>query len=152
MMVHTIDPRIDLTGVHGDQSKPKTIFNDGRDDGDPVWTRIKTLELNLEMLRSQAENKKMMKRIKNFHKEIDNVCISLVTIESEINKLSQCGRRECIEIIGIPTEKDARLEETVIKVLNKIGVDIDPYQLVAVRRVNEDSDNKYPSVIVKLLN
>lgn len=121
-------------------------------ESDPIWTRIKTLELNLAMLKAQAENKRLMNKVRTMNREIDDVYDSLCVIEREIALLSQCGQRENIEIIGIPTRKDAKLEETVLKVLNKIGIHIDPYHMVAVHRMKQKMGEDCPSVIVKLLN
>ena len=66
----------------------------------------------------QMENQRLRKKVSDLQKKID-------IIEENNNSLEQYGRRNNIEITGIPESvEDQKLEETVVKVLNTIDLNV----------------------------
>ena len=77
----------------------------------------------------QVENGRLRKKVLVLENNI-------LTLESEHNALQQYGRRNNIEITGIPDNApDQNLEEKVVDILNEINVDVSPEDIVACHRV-----------------
>ena len=82
--------------------------------------------------------------IKNLR--VENECLrkkvnvlenKVLTLESKHNSLEQYGRRNNIEIRGIPDNvRDQNLEEKVVDISNKISVDVSPKDIEACHRVS----------------
>ena len=65
----------------------------------------------------------------------------LITTERQCWANAQYSRRECIEVAGIPSSvKDENLEDKVLKVLHKLGVEIEGDNIEACHRIKKDSD------------
>ena len=92
-----------------------------------------------------------MRELEKYNTVVDE---SLTALERELSRLAQYGRRESVEILGIPTSvSDEKLEETVIGILCKIGVVVEKTDIVAVHRLFKKSkDNKPASTIIRFLN
>ena len=59
----------------------------------------------------------------------------ITDLERSLHKLEQYSRRECVKIAGIPRDiPHVILEDFVIKLLNKIGVNLTKNDLVASHR------------------
>ena len=77
----------------------------------------------------QVENKRLRKKVNVLENKV-------LTLESEHNSLEQYGRRNNIEITGIPDNvPDQILEEKVVDILNEISVDVSPKDIEACHRV-----------------
>ena len=75
-----------------------------------------------------------------------------MTLESEHNSLEQYGRRNNIEITGIPDNvPDQNLEEKVVDILNEISVDVSPKDIEACHRVGVSKNNS-KKTIVRFIN
>ena len=73
----------------------------------------------------------------------------LIEVERNIHFQSQYSRRECIEIVGIPSDVPQNdLEKKVIDVFSVAGVAVSSRDFQAVHRIN----NKSNVVIAKLSN
>ena len=93
----------------------------------------------------QVENERLRKKI-NF---LEN---KILTLESEHNSLEQYGRRNNIEITGIPDSvPDQNLEEKVVDILNKITVNVSPKDIETChcKGVSKNSSKK---TIVRFIN
>ena len=119
---------------------------------------LKNLEASVERNNLNYENlntdymrlKRKMKDMEKYQYDIDQ---SLTAIEKELSLLAQYGRRESIEILGIPVKiKQTKLEETVINILGTIGVVVESIDLVAVHRLKVVNNGKPPSTIVRFIN
>ena len=65
----------------------------------------------------------------------------LVSTERQCWANAQYSRRECLEVAGIPSSvSDGNLENTVLKVFDKLGVQISSENIEACHRIKKDSD------------
>ena len=75
------------------------------------------------------ENSKLKSKITTLEKRVEK-------LEMENNQLDQYGRRNNLEISGIPDEIDGTsLEKTSIEILKSINVDVETSQIEASHRV-----------------
>ena len=114
--------------------------------------RIQILERDLAELRISninisTENSILNDKLKVLECNNDEILTSLTSIEKELDLLNQYGRRENIELTGIPINvPQDNLENVVIDILNFIGLQIDSYDIVGCHRINKTN------VIVRFLN
>ena len=93
----------------------------------------------------QVENKRLRKIVNVLENKI-------LTLQSEHNSLEQYGRRNNIEITGIPDSvPDQNLEEKVVDILNEITVNVSPKDIEACHRVGV-SKNSSKKTIVPFVN
>ena len=79
------------------------------------------------------------------HKKLNSIVIEM---ERNMHRLEQYSRHECIEIAGVPNSiTNNLLEEHNILIFKKLGVVMEPMDIVACHRLGETG-----RVIVKLLN
>ena len=93
----------------------------------------------------------------NFVKLESDLCITkntnsllqkrVIDLERECWANAQYSRRECLELVGIPTSlSHDSLEDTVLKVFNKIGCQIEKHNVEACHRISSKND----TTIIKL--
>ena len=71
-----------------------------------------------------------------------------IEMERNMHRMEQYSRRECIEIVGIPSSiTNDLLEEHVLLIFEKVGVVLETMDIVACHRLGKTN-----RVIVKLLN
>ena len=100
-----------------------------------------------------TENAKLTRKVNCLELRNDEIFYSLTRLEKELANLAQYGRRESIEILGIPRSiSDDKLEETVLEILKNIGLELDSYDLVAVHRLKGRLEGNFQSTIVRFLN
>ena len=93
----------------------------------------------------QVENERLRKKVN----VLDNKSLAL---ESEHNSLEQYGRRNNIEITGIPDSvPDQNLKTKVVDILNEITVNVSPKDIEACHRVGA-SKNSSKKTIVSFIN
>ena len=70
-------------------------------------------------------------------KKVNTILSKLVKdLEIQCAKSEQYSRRECLEIVGIPsTIKQSELEGKTLEIFNEIGVEIDPENVEACHRI-----------------
>ena len=74
------------------------------------------------------------------------------SLEINQNKLEQYGRRNNIEVSGIPDSvKDNCLEEKIISVFTSVGIDVKSYDIEACHRIGK-SRNSSKKTIVRFSN
>lgn len=123
-----------------------------------VMIKLNYLQKSVNDLNSERSNlytdiNRLQRKIRSFENYKNIVNDSLTSIEKEISLLAQYGRRESIEILGIPEFIGIdNLEVEVIKILHSIGIYVDSYQIVAVHRLKETNTNNPRSTIVRFLN
>ena len=79
----------------------------------------------------QVENEHLRKKVNVLENKI-------LTLESEHNSLEQYGRRNDIEITGIPDSvPDQNLEEKVVDILNEITVNVSAKDIEACRCIEK---------------
>ena len=72
-----------------------------------------------------------------------------VTSAQELNDLQHYGRRECIQVVGIPKRENENTEEVAIKVFNEIGVKISQSNITACHRMPSRKGD--PTIIAKFI-
>ena len=78
---------------------------------------------------------------------------SLTSLEKELARLAQYGRRESNEILNIPSSvKIEQREGKVIEILHHIGVKVESKDIIAVHRLKGHNNGKHPSTIVRFVN
>ena len=89
----------------------------------------------------QDENQRLRSKIENLEKKV-------ISLEGNGNLLEQYGRRNNLEITGIPDEiKDEDLEEKVIEILNKIDVNVSTKDIEACHRIGKSRENSKKTII-----
>ena len=69
----------------------------------------------------------------------DNLLSRITSLERSLHAREQYSRRECLEIVGIPTViDDKNLQSTVCNILNKIDVPCGPEDLEDCHRIKGD--------------
>ena len=93
----------------------------------------------------QVENQRLRSRIINIEKKV-------ISLEENSNSLEQYGRRNNLEITGIPDDvDDQKLEEKVIEILDKIDVNVSSKDVEACHRIGK-SKNSSKTTIVQFVN
>ena len=94
------------------------------------------------------ENKILKSTIQEIEKKITNQ-------SNKLNDLEQYGRRDCVEINGIPASRDENTNNIVMKVGELIGVQVDEDDISISHRLpvssNYKGDRSNPSIIVKFV-
>lgn len=92
-------------------------------------------------------NKKLQDEISHLRKKVND-------IECNEAATNQYGRRNNLEISGVPSEvHDSNLEDKVVQILNKIDVNIQPNEIEACHRMALGRNQTGPKkVIVRFIN
>ena len=110
--------------------------------------------LDDEIISLRDELKKYSNRISDLEYTIDEQIDNIYVLEKQLNRLDQYGRRENVEIVGIPNEvTDRNLETEVLKILRIIGLNhIQHFNIVACHRVGSKDRYGRRNTIVRFLN
>ena len=89
----------------------------------------------------QIENQRLRDKVINLEKRV-------ISLEVGGNLLEQYGRRNNLEMTGIPDDvEDEDLEEKVIKILDKIEVNVTSRDIEACHRVGKSRNNSKKTII-----
>lgn len=111
---------------------------------DSLDKEILTLKDNV-IKNLQMENERLRKKVDDLENKIE-------TIERDHNSLEQYGRRNNIEIAGIPDSVlDGDLEKEVTEIMKKINVDISENDIEACHRMGYSKNNS-KKTIVRFIN
>ena len=107
-----------------------------------------------EIMNIRKELKKCYTRIYDLEHTVDDQFDHIYFLENQLNRLDQYGRRENIEIVGIPNEvMDRDLEKEVLKILRAIGLNhIQHFSIVGCHRVGSKDRYGRRNTIVRFLN
>ena len=109
----------------------------------------------------EAENTKMKRQLKRFlnrlqvaEDNIDEQQEYTYFLEKQLSKLDQYGRRENIEISGIPSNvTDRQLETEVLRILKQIGLKhLEHFHIVACHRIGSTDLKGNRNTIVRFIN
>ena len=117
-----------------------------------ISQKISLLEEDFKILKN--ENKSLKSILKETEIHVDEQLSYIYKLEEDLARLNQYGRRENIEIIGIPNNvSDKKLEIEVIKILRKIGLDhINHFKIVGCHRIGGRDEKGNKNTIVRFLN
>ena len=83
----------------------------------------------------------------------DDLYDSVYQLEVDLAKLAQYGRRETLQIRGIPNSiKQGDLEKYCINMLDKIGVKVCPADVVACHRLYQRDKSKPADTVIRFVN
>ena len=100
---------------------------------------MKTLNKNFKKLESDVV---VVKNVNNI------LCKQLVSVERKCWKNAQYSRRECVEVVGLPSSiANDQLENIVCRVVQHIGANITDEKTESCHRLNKNTDR----TIVKFL-
>lgn len=113
---------------------------------------VETLERNQANMNDELI--KLKKRLSENEFYMEDQYDYIENLEKRLNHLDQYGRRENIEIAGIPNHvSDDNLEREVVKILKKIGLThIVHYNIVGCHRLRTKDKFGCKNVIVRFLN
>ena len=130
-------------------SKQTELINDNKE----IREKLTLIEAKFDDLKKENETlqskfmiaEKTSTTLSISHKKLNE---RVIEMERNTHRLEQYSRRECIEIAGVPNSiTNDLLEEHVILIFEKLGVVMEPMDIVACHRLGESG-----MVIVKLLN
>ena len=105
------------------------------------------------MTRLLDQNNILNDRIKEIECVNVDLCKKSISLEREHRKLDQYTRRNNIEISSISEDiKNDVLEDTVVKILDKIGVKCDPSVIEACHRLPQNRRTKVSNTVVRFVN
>ena len=83
---------------------------------------------------------------------VSEMSLKIDDLESKCNPLEQYGRRNKLEISGIPDSVDQTdLQDKVVEIFDKIGVDLSNDEIEACHRIGKSKDNS-KTTIIRLVN
>lgn len=96
--------------------------------------------------RLQDENERLRNKVCSLEKKV-------ISLESDHNSLEQYGRRNNIEVSGIPDNvRQNDLEDKVIEVVSAINVEISKEDIEACHRIGKSHNNLKKKTIVRFTN
>ena len=131
------------------------LQNDEQATSSDPLSKLKTdLRLVIEKLNEVCQvNTAMLNKISELVAENNKLYDEVEEQKIELAELNQYGRRENIEICGIPENIEVKkLEEHVISVLKSIGVTVSSFNVVAVHRIGKKTPSRPRNVIVRFVN
>ena len=88
--------------------------------------------------------------VNNLKYRLHSVEVKLYEAEVRINKFEQYTRRENLEISGIPDNiNQDQLENTVLRILESIGVQTDSYHISACHRLSRNKKQQSANTIIR---
>ena len=79
---------------------------------------------------------------------VSEMSLKIVDLESKCNSSEQYRRRNNLEISGIPDSVDQTdLEDKVVEIFDKIGVDLSNDEIEACHRIGKSKDNSKTTII-----
>ena len=93
--------------------------------------------------------KNFLEENKNLNAKIKQLEAQVIQNEKSLNSLDQYGRRNNLEITGIPISEDdnKELENNVVKILGTVGVKISKVDLEAVHRLGKPRDGSHRTIV-----
>ena len=71
------------------------------------------------------------------------------SLSIEVDDLEQYSRRDCIEVSGVPLQRDEDAEQSIINIGKVIGIDVDREDIQACHRINSKPN---AAIICKFVN
>ena len=124
--------------------------------------RVKVVEKSAEFIANQYESQKktannLLKKQSSLSEENEQLKkeIKALRLDQEkqkyaLNDLEQFGRRECVEISGVPPQDGEDVEAITIAIGKEIGVDVGKNDITACHRIKKAKGD--PIIIAKFLN
>ena len=95
-----------------------------------------------EEMKNLNENFKKLESDVAVVKNVNNIlCKQIVSVERQCWKNGQYSRRDCVEVVGLPSSiADDQFESTVCRVLQHIGTNITNEKIESSHRFNKNTD------------
>ena len=134
------------------KSSSKSSIISATDISQDLYNRIDNLESSNKQL--QSELKRLQLRLTTAEDNIEDHHKYIYFLQKNLARLDQYGRRENIEIKGIPSHiKDGALESEVLKILRKLGLyHLESFHIVGCHRIGKSDKNGCRITIVRFLH
>jgi len=113
-------------------------------------------EFNSKILDSTKTAKKQLSDISDLKMKLNRIESDQIQTASQLDKLEQYGRRENLEIHGIPYSSDENTNKIVKQVATKLKVNLDDSHISTSHRLAEvnrtESKDQHPPIIVRFSN
>ena len=121
-------------------------------DKEEILKRLDVLEGENQKMKRQL--KRLNTRIEVAEENIEDHHDYIYFLEKNLARLDQYGRRENIEIAGIPSNvADKHLESEVLRILRQIGLKhLEHFHIVACHRIGSLDKNGNKNTIVRFIN
>lgn len=155
--------RLEYSGAEGGVTL-ESIMTMLREMQEEQMKNVTDFNKSYEALHSKLEEntntlKCGMEKIENYIKEIDNLKrentalkSKVVDLEARVDDLEDYARRNCLEIQGVPEEKEENVMNVVKKVGKALDMQIDDLMIDACHRIGRKTDREHPrGIIVKFV-
>ena len=118
--------------------------------------KIKNMEMEMLLLKKELKSANRKNRDLSYHiEDLNEYCDEIEDYVEDLSKqndrTNQYTRRENIEIMNIPENiKQEDLENTVIDIMAKMKMTVEPNNFIAVHRLKKKSPSDSANVIVRL--
>ena len=140
------------------ENRLRTSSQSSMDNMEPQSTNT---NINERLSKLECNELKFYSLLDSLKSELDETRTSndilkqqVVDLEKDLARLDQYGRRQNIELAGVPNSvSDKALEKEVIKILHKIGMHwIESYSIVGCHRIGGKDRHGARNVIVRFLH
>lgn len=134
-------------------NNPPIVSNEpSGEHSENLLERLMSLEQNY--FRSVNENMRLKNHVSQLQEDIYKLWDDMYDTQRDLQQLQKYGRRENIEISGIPDSvPDHILEDTVIRILRRIGVyGLSSYEIGGCHRLKKRNKHEPAKVIVRFIN
>lgn len=110
------------------------------------------IEENMKVLQSQNMTmEEYFKKIEQLNEENKTLKAKVISLEEKLEDNEQYSRLNCVEIRGVPMEKNENIIETVKKVGMALDMQIKEEMVDACHRLRNKKDGSPPTIIVKFV-
>ena len=126
----------------------------------PLGEKIEGLVKSVEFISSQydellikhqnmeAINCELQKENELLRNEVLDLQNQSEQMWDKVDDLEQYGRRDCLEIRGIPVQKDENTDDLIISIGNLVNVNIKPEDISISHRLKSSTRSKFPPAII----
>ena len=137
------------------------VQNQHAEDFQKLEKRLITLEKSMDFINEKFEDHrkisdnltKQHSRLESENKELkqktEELDSNVNSLSIEVDDLEQYSRRDCIEVSGVPLQRDEDAEQSIINIGKVIGIDVDREDIQACHRINSKPN---AAIICKFVN
>ena len=114
---------------------------------DFTYKQYESQKKNSENL--MKHNSKLESESKELKQKIANLESNMNSLGMEVNDLEQYGRRDCIEISGVPQQPDEDIEKIAITIGKVLGIDVNRKDIQGCYRISPKPNS---AIICKFAN
>lgn len=152
--------RSELTSVRNEmetlkselRSAQKNNENTERELGKSLESAHEKLDYNTELLKQQSnEIAQCIENIDRLKEENSQLKLQLQNVTMLVDDLDQYGRRNCIDICGIPEKVNENVYDIVKEVGRALDIEINPQMIDTCHRLKKQPNQSSGAIIVKFV-